>query len=151
MDPENLGTKQIEKILTTEISDWIRWGRNKDYLPVSFRCPLGFLYVPKRGDIGARLEKLPPVNLLAVVEFERIVVGLPEKHRQAFVMYHISRVKVGNKIIEKKRRFFEMARLLGLQKTQFYALLKQAHNMVFRDWKKNQEQKIYFDVAGKTD
>lgn len=151
MELETLGTKQIEKILATEIGDWIRWGRNKDYLPVSFRCPLGFLYVPKRGDIAARLEKLPPINLLAVVEFERVVMGLPEKHRQAFVMHHLSRVKIGNKVVEKRRRFFEMAKLLGLQKSQFYDVLSQAHNMVFRDLKKRQQSKIYFDQAGKTD
>lgn len=141
-ESENLGVKQVEKVLASEIGDWIRWGQHKDYLPPSFRCPLGFLYVPMRGDIEATLYSKPkPINLLAVVEFERIVVRLPEQHRQAFVMYHLNRAKVRNRIVQKKRPYFEMAKLLGVQKTKFYDLLGQAHNMVFRDWKKLQTKK----------
>ena len=139
MESETLGTKDIEKILATEIGDWVRWGRNKDYLPVSFRCPLGFLYVPKRGDIGARLEKPAPINLLAVAAFERLVMGLPAKHRQAFVMYHLNRALVGSKIVERKRKPYEMAKLLGVQKSQFHSIVSQAHNMVYRDWKAKRE------------
>ena len=139
MEPENLGTKQIEKILAGEISDWLRWGRGKDYLPVSFRCPLGFLYVPKRGDIAFRLEKPAPINLLAVVEFERNVCALPIRHRQAFVMYHLNRARIGDKIVERKRKSYEMARLMGVQKRQFQYIVEQAHNMVFRRWKLKQD------------
>lgn len=147
-DSENLGIKQVERILSSEINDWVRWGRNKDYLPPSFRCPLGFLYLPMRGDIETALYSKPkPVNLLAVVEFERIVVRLPDKHRQAFVMYHLNRAKVRNRIVERKRAYFEMAKLLGVQKTKFYELLGQAHNMIFRDWKKMQDQKNISKVA----
>ncbi len=135
MDSENLGTKQIEKILSAEIRDWLRWGRGKDYLPVSFRCPLGFLYVRPRGDLDIGRYRAPPINLLAVVEFERIVVALPAKHRQAFVMYHLNRIAINEKIEEKKYTYSEMARLLSLQKTQFYTVLGQAHSMVFRNWK----------------
>lgn len=135
MEPENLGTKTIEKILAKEISDWLRWGRNKDYLPVSFRCPLGFLYVPKRGDLEAKLYKPAPINLLAVVEFERSVMALPVKHRQAFVMYHLNRARIGDKIVERKRQPYEMARLMGVQKRQFQYIVMQAHNMIFRRWK----------------
>lgn len=141
MEHENLGIKTIEKILATEISDWVRWGRSKNYLPVSFRCPLGFLYVPKRGDLQAKLYKPAPINLLAVVEFERLIVALPTKHRQAFVMYHLNRARVGDRIIEKKRPYYEMARLLGVQKSKFYDLVGQAHNIVFRSWKHQQDLK----------
>lgn len=139
MESENISTKQIEKILSKEISDWIRWGLNRDYLPPSFRCPLGYLYVPKRGDLEPRLYRAAPVNLLAVVEFERLIVGLPVRHKQAFVLYHLNRIKIGDKVIEKKRSGLEMARLMGIQKSRFYEILEQAHNMVFRDWKKGQE------------
>lgn len=141
MESENLGIKTIEKILATEISDWVRWGRSKNYLPVSFRCPLGFLYVPKRGDLQAKLYKPAPINLLAVVEFERLVIGLPTRHRQAFVMYHLNRALIGEKIVEKKRNTYDMARLLGVRKRQFHDIVLQAHNMIFRNWKlKNEVQ-----------
>jgi hypothetical protein len=135
-ESENLGIREIEKILSTEIGDWIRWGRNKDYLPVSFRCPLGFLYIPKRGDIETALYSKPkPINMLAVVEFERIVIRLPEKHRQAFVMYHLNRAKVKTRIVEKKRSGYDMGKILGVSKSKFYGLVSEAHNMVFRNWK----------------
>lgn len=135
-EPENLGIREIEKILSSEISDWIRWGHNKDYLPTSFRCPLGFLYIPARGDIETALYSKPkPINLLVVVEFERIVVRLPVKHREAFVMYHLNRVKIRNKVVERKRSGYEMAKLMGVSKAKFYGLVSEAHNMIFRNWK----------------
>lgn len=135
MESESLGTKQIEKILSAEINNWLRWGRNRDYLPISFRCPLGYLYVPKRGDLEARLYKAPPINSLVAVEFERLVVGLPVRHRQAFVMYHLNRARIGDKIIERKRSAYDMAKILAVQKRQFEYLVSQAHNMVYRRWK----------------
>lgn len=141
MDSENLGIKQIEKILSSEIADWIRWGRNKDYLPPSFRCPLGYLYVPKRGDVDVDRYRRAPVNLLEVVEFEKIVIALPTKHRQAFVMYHLDRAEINGMVIEKKRSGYENARLLGVHRSRYYVLLTQAHNMVFRDWKSEQLKK----------
>jgi hypothetical protein len=139
MDEENLGIKQVEKILAREISDWLRWGRNKDYLPVSFRCPLGYLYKPMRGDLEANLRRQPPINLLEVVEFERLVIGLPDKHRQAFVMYHLGRAEINGRVEERKRTGYEIARLLGVHRSRYYVLLTQAHNMIFRTWKQHQD------------
>jgi hypothetical protein len=140
MESENLGTKQIEKILSTEISDWIRWGSSRDYLPPSFRCPLGFIYVPKRGDLEANLYKPAPIHLLNVFEFEKIVVSLPKKHRQAFVMHHLSLANVNGRVVKKKRTGYENARLLGVTRTKYYAILSQAHNLVFRKWKTLKEK-----------
>ena len=139
-ESENLGTRQIEKILSREISDWIRWGRNKDYLPPSFKCPLGFLYVPRGGDREVILSRPPPINLLAVVDFEQIIVGLPAKLRIAFVMYHLNRAKINDRIVERKRSAQEMGKILGVQKRQFYTMVEQAHNQVFRKWKKKRDQ-----------
>lgn len=141
MQEESLGIKQIEKILSREISDWIRWGRNKDYLPPSFKCPLGFLYLPFRGDLEVRLYKPIPVNLLEVVEFEKLIVSLPEKQRQAFVMYHLNRANINGKVIERKRSGQDNAKLLGVHRPRYYVLLTQAHNMVFRKWKAIQDEK----------
>lgn len=142
MESENLEIKQVVKILYKEINEWLRWGRGKDYLPPSFRCPLGFLYLPPRGDLEARLYKPVPINFLEALEFERIVVGLPVKHRQAFVMYHLDRAHINGRIVEKKRTGYEIARLLGVHRSRYYVLLTQAHNMVFRDWRQQQEKKF---------
>lgn len=141
MESEDLGTRQIEKILQVEIREWTRWGRNKDYLPPSFRCPLGFLYLPKRGDLEAALYRPPPINVLLAEEFEKLIVMLPVRQRQAFVMYHLNRAKVNRKIVERKRSGRQMAQLIGVEKTQFYQILEDAHKMIFRNWKLKQEEK----------
>lgn len=139
MESEDLGTRQIEKILQTEIREWVRWGRNRDYLPPSFRCPLGFLYLPKRGDLEAALYRPAPINALLAADFEKLVIRLPSAHRQAFVMYHLNRAKINTKVIERKRTPQQMGQVLGVQKRRFYEILEQAHKMIFRDWQHRQE------------
>lgn len=135
MESENLGIKQIEKILSNELSDWLRWARSKDYLPVSFRCPLGYLYLPMRGDLEATLYKPVPVNELDALAFEKIVVSLPDKHRQAFVLHHLGRVHKRGRITEKKLNGYEIAKVLGVHRSRYYVLLAQAYNMIFQRWK----------------
>lgn len=140
MDSENLGIRQVENILSNEISNWLRWGRSKDYLPPSFKCPLGFLYIPKRGDLEATLYRPIPIKPLEAVEFERLVTALPVKHRQAFVMYHLGRALINGRIEQKKRNGYEIARLLGVHRSRYYVLLTQAHNMIFRRWQRVQQE-----------
>lgn len=135
MEAENLGIKQIEKILSNEIMDWLRWGKSKDYLPSSFRCPLGQMYIPKRGDLEANLYKPMPVNELQALAFEKIVIGLPTKHRQAFVLHHLGRVHKRGRIIEKKLNGYDIAKLLGMHRSRYYVILAQAYNMIFHRWK----------------
>ena len=148
MKSEYLGIEQIEKILSTEIKDWIRWGRNKSYLPPSFKCPLGFLYLPMRGDLEVTLYKPAPVNLLSVLEFEKLVVSLPTKHRQAFVMHHLSRVEINGKIVVRRCKGAESARLLGVSRTRYYTILTKAHNSIFQKWQKIQEDISKIKVQG---
>jgi hypothetical protein len=141
MESETLGIKQIEQILSRELSDWLRWGRGKDYLPVSYGSLLGKLYVPKRGDLEATLYKPAPINLLEVLEFEKIVIGLPKKHKQAFVMHHLGRAHVRGRILEKKMGGAEIARHLGVHRSRYYVLLNQAYRMIYWRWKKQQQIK----------
>jgi hypothetical protein len=132
---EDVGIREVEKILSSEIYNWIRWGNSKDYLPPSFKCPIGQLYVPMRGDLEARLYKAPPIDILGAIAFEAVVVTLPEKHRKAFVMHHLGRAVVRQTIRIKKRNGYEIARLLGVHRSRYYVLLKEAHNMVLRRYK----------------
>lgn len=136
MKSENLGIRQIEKILSREILDWLRWGKGKDYLPPSFKCPLGYLYVPLRGDLEITLYRSPPVNLLEVLDFEKVVVSLPEKHRQAFVLHHLGRVHKRGRIVEKKLNGYEVAKVLGVGRTRYYVLLAEAYNIIFNRWQR---------------
>lgn len=124
--------KDIERLLGSELRNWLRWANSKDYLPKSFGSILGQLYVPMRGDLQARLYKPVPVDILGAVAFEAIVVTLPEKHRKAFVMYHLGRAVVKDRIVTKKRNGYEIARILGVHRSRYYVLLREAHNMIFR-------------------
>lgn len=127
-------TKDIERILFRELDNWIRWGKKRDWLPVSFRCPLGFLYKSVDKDYEAPPERLPdPIDSLAAVKMERLVMGLPARHRTAFVMYQLGKAAVDGEIRIVKGRD-DAARLIGVQKSQYHDIVRQAGNMVLRGW-----------------
>ena len=130
---ENLGTKQIESILRHDLENWLRWGRRRDWAPTSFRCPLGFLY--KSSDVHEGVPvRQPACDEIGAAGFERIVVSLPEKHRKAFVMYHLSKAHLHGRIVVIKGRE-DGARLLGVQVRQYHYMVNQAHSMVLRQWR----------------
>jgi hypothetical protein len=130
-----LRTKEIESILRHEIENWMRWGRRRDWLPVGFRCPLGFLY--RATDVHQPSYRRLPCDEGDAARLERIVVSLPERHRQAFVMYHLDKAHVNNHVVVVTGRD-DKARLLGVQKSRYHDLVSQAHNMVLREWKRVQ-------------
>lgn len=123
-------TKAIEQILQYEIQNWMQWGRRRDWMPVSFRCPLGYLY--KSSDVmsGTPVRR-PQVNEVGAGAFERMVVSLPEKHRQAFVMHHLGRAAVKGQI-KILKGYDQNAQLLGVAKSKYYEFVQQAHSMVLR-------------------
>lgn len=126
------GTKEIESLLRHELDNWIRWGTRRDYLPPSFKCPVGFLF--KSTDVHHEpVYRAPRVNDIEAARFEKIVVGLPERHRQAFVMYHLERASVKGKVFIHIGRG-DAAKLLGVQVRQYHYMVNQAHAMVLRDW-----------------
>lgn len=131
---EKLGAKEIELKMRHELENWIRWGRQKDWMPASFRCPLGFLFKSSDARSGHDVRPLPCDGLEAV-KLERIIVGLPQKHRQAFVMHQLDRAAVNGvvRIVEGRD---DKARLLGVQKSRYHEILAQAFNMVWREWQK---------------
>ena len=124
-------TKAIEQILYYDIENWIRWGRRRDWMPISFRCPLGFLFKSSEvHDEGQR--RASAVDEIGAATFERIIVSLPEKHRQAFVMHHLERAIVNNRIISIKGRG-KAQELLGLQKSRYHEIVNEAHAIVLRE------------------
>lgn len=131
---EDLRLKEVESVMRHELENWIRWGRKKDWLPASFRCPLGFLLKSTEVHDTAADKELPCDGLEAV-KLEKIIVGLPQKHRQAFVMHQLDRAAV-NGMVKIVRGRDDKARLLGLQKSRYHELLAQAFNMVWREWQK---------------
>jgi hypothetical protein len=128
-------TKDAEKLLEVPLDNWIRWGKKRDWMPTGFRCPLGFMYKPKAGDVHQedRLNKPVPVDSEQAVRFERLVLSLPERHRAAFVMYELGRAADQNMIVIIKGRD-HAARLLGVQKSQYHDIVRQAMNILLREW-----------------
>ena len=132
-DPaETAGTKEIEAILYYDLQNWLRWGRRRDWMPVSFRCPLGYLYKSSDVHEGSQI-RMPVCDEIGAAGFERIVVSLPEKHRKAFVMHHLEKMAVRNLIVVVRGRD-NRARLLGVAARQYHDIVRQAHRMVLRDW-----------------
>jgi hypothetical protein len=137
---EELRLKEVESVMRHELENWIRWGRKKDWLPASFRCPLGFLFKSTEvHDVAA--DKELPCDGLEAVKLERIIVGLPQKHRQAFVMHHLDKA-ADRGFIRIVRGREDKARLLCVQVRQYHNIVAQAHNIVLREWRK-----IFAEVA----
>lgn len=133
-EAETYGVKQIENLLRSELDNWIRWGRRKDWLPRSFKCPLGFLY--KSPDVfGGLPHRPPPCDELEAERFERIVCALPPRMRTAFVMYQLDRAHVSGHVVViqgRKRK----ADILGVSVGQYHYLVRQAHRMLYAEWRK---------------
>ncbi|ONN64816.1 hypothetical protein [Herbaspirillum sp. VT-16-41] len=125
MEDAELKTREVERILQHEIENWIRWGRKRDWLPTGFKCPIGFAYK------GAPANYPEPCDERSAVRFERIVVGLPDRHRQAFVMHHLDRAAVRNLVVVVRGRDMK-ARILAVGKSRYHEIVAQAHNIVLR-------------------
>jgi len=137
---ENLRTKQIESIIKTELENWLVWGKKRDWLPVSFKCVLGTLYIRPRIPIGDErydTTYTPPIipTESSAADFERIVIKLPERHKKAFVAHHLEKAVVDGKMIKLPQRDAK-AKILGVGKSQYHDLVNQAHVMVLREWRK---------------
>ena len=124
------GTKEIENILRHELDNWMRWARRRDYLPTSFRVPLGYLFKATEVHDEARPIRVV-VDEIGAAGFERIVVTLPQRHREAFIMYQLGRAHVAGRVRVIKGRE-DCARLLGVGNWQYHNLVRQAHSMVLR-------------------
>jgi hypothetical protein len=131
------GTKEIENILRHELDNWMRWARRRDYLPVSFRVPLGYLFKSTDVHDGEKPIRIT-VDEIGAAGFERIIVSLPQRHREAFIMYQLGRAAVAGKVRIIKGRD-DCANLIGLRKSQYHEVVRQAHSMVLRKVKSVKE------------
>jgi hypothetical protein len=123
-------TKEVEGILRHELENWLRWGRKRDWLPMSFACPLGFLY--KSTDVHDSTYRELPCDGIEAAKLERIIVSLPQRHRQAFVMHMLGKAEINGYIRIIKGRE-DAARILAVQVRQYHNLVVQALNMVLRE------------------
>jgi hypothetical protein len=129
---EHLTTKEIEHLLRHDIDNWIRWGRKRDWMPTGFKCPTGFMF--KSNDVHEPSYKPLPCNEISAADFERIIIRLPQRNREAFVLHQLDKAHILGFIVIVRGRD-EKARILGVQKSMYHRLLNQAYNMIYRDWK----------------
>ncbi len=135
-DIEQAKTAEIRSILRDEIENWIRWALPRNYLPPSFRCPIGFMYVIPAGNVYEHDDRTPqPCDELAAHRLEKIIVRLPERHRQAIVMHELDKASIQGKIKIIRGRH-DKARLLGVQACMYHRIISQAYKMILRDWLK---------------
>lgn len=125
----NKGTKEIESILRHDLDNWLRWGRLRDWKPVGFKVPLGMLF--KSTDVHEVSYRAPKIDEIGAAGFERIVVSLPERHRQAFVVYHLEKAVLQGRIVRIGGRH-DGAKLLGVQLCQYHRIVNQSHLMILR-------------------
>jgi hypothetical protein len=124
------GIKEIENILRYELDNWLRWARGRGYLPASFRVPLGYMFKSTDVHDEARPIRIS-IDEIGAAGFERIIVSLPQRHREAFIMYQLGKAHVAGKVRIIKGRE-DCARLLGVGTWQYHNLVRQAHSMVLR-------------------
>lgn len=130
---EDVGLKEAENILSTEILNWVRWARQRNYLPASIKCVLGTLYRPEIDDqASGDMKPLPPVEIDAEA-FEKVLVSLPNKYRKAFVLHHLDKGVVGQITVRVKGRSAK-AKVMGVGNRQYHYLLVKAHQLVLQRW-----------------
>jgi hypothetical protein len=132
---EAYGLKEIERLLDVEINNWMRWARQRNYLPASVRCVLGQLHIRDAEDKAEEMivtNPLPPDELEAEA-FEAAIVSLPTRLRRAFVLHHLDRGHVGHITVRVKNRH-DKAAVLGVGARQYHVLVMQAHQLVLRKW-----------------
>lgn len=132
---ETCGIKDVERILDAEIHNWMRWARQRNYLPASVKCVLGQLYIRDAEDKEEEMKvenPLPPDELEAEA-FEAVINSLPKRYRRAFILHHLDRGHIGLITVRVKTRQHK-AQILGVGARQYNHIVTLAHQMILQRW-----------------
>lgn len=134
-DVETCGVRDIERILDAEIHNWIRWARQRNYLPASVKCVLGGLYIRDEEDKleEMRVESPLPPDELEAEAFEKAINSLPKRYREAFILHHLGRGHVGYVTVRVKERGMK-ARLMGVGVRRYQHMVLVAHQLILARW-----------------
>lgn len=126
-------TRQIEALLRHELDNWLYWARRRDWMPRSFSCVLGNLYVTPTPS-GPADDLLPPrrfsINEADAAKMERFIIEMPEKQRSAFIAHHLDKCVIRGWVVRIKSRD-DAAKCLNLGKSQYHEIVNSAHNTLW--------------------
>ena len=131
-DIEKIKLHEFEDQFGAEIENWRRWGRVKDYLPMSWGSIIGGRYRPRNREID-REEAKRPIDTQNAFKFERIVCEIPDMFRQAFVLHYVGRVSVNGRV-RVARTKEDGARIIGVKRAQYYNRVNKAAVIILRNW-----------------
>lgn len=127
---EKIKLRDFENHMGAEIDNWCRWGRQRDWLPMSYGNILGKRYRPRNRHTAPENSERP-VDLQAAIRIERLVCGIPEQFRQAFILHYVGRVAVNGRI-RIARTKEDGARILGIKRAQYYNRINRAAAILIR-------------------
>lgn len=131
-DTDKIKLREFEDQFMTEIENWRRWGRKRDWLPPSWGTIIGKHYIPRNRE-SERNEITVPIDERSALKMERIVCQIPDLFKQAFVLHYVGRGAVNGKM-KVARTKNDGARAMGLQRRQYYNRLNKAAVIITRQW-----------------
>lgn len=134
-DVATCGVKDVERILDGEIHNWIRWARQRNYLPASVRCVLGQLHIRSEDDKKDEMivvNPLPPDEMEAEA-FEKAINSLPKRERQAVILHFLDRGHVGLITVRAKDQRTK-AMIMGVGARQYRVIQTRAMQMLLARW-----------------
>ena len=131
-DTDKIKLREFEDQYGPEIHNWIRWGRKRDYLPPSWGTIIGKHYISRNRE-SERNEATLPVDERSALKMEKIVCKIPEIFRVAFVLHYVGRGAVKGKM-RTARTKSDGARVMGIQRAQYYNRLNKAAVIIARQW-----------------
>lgn len=134
-DVATCGLKDIERMLSYELHNWLRWARQRNYLPASVKCVIGELHIRTEEEKAEEMRFNDPAapDEIEAEAMEFAINGLPKRERQAFILHHLDRGHVGQITVRVRDRHTK-ARLMGVGARQYHNILLRAHQMLLKRW-----------------
>lgn len=131
-DTDKIKLREFESQFMPDIDNWCKWGKGRDYLPMSWGNIIGNRYRPRNRE-AEREEANKPVDTLKAFKMEKIVCDIPGIFRQAFVLHYVGRVALNGKIRMARTRD-ACHRIIGISRAQYYNRLNRAAAIIVRNW-----------------
>ena len=113
------------------LDNWIRWCRKRNWLPVGHVSQIALLIRQAKEESKTATDAPIPAYEIQAMEFNRLIMMLPKRHMDVFLLNHLDRGILGQRIVYTRDASVKY-RLAGLSKTTFYERAKEADSMIKR-------------------